>query len=460
MRAYKSLTLTKIAAVVGLATLALWIVMSNPSGKEYNEPQNVAGVPQQEKPGVQLPVAVATQEPPPPAITPTWTPRPPTTTPVNLQPAVLVTHTVSTAAMAPALLQSAQTTVNSAQAIHSMAWAPTGDKFLYVTNLGGLYWSNTDGTNATLLHQYEPDTIWRMLEDQRPMSNTLLLTHIGPPQGMTRAPGHIDVVHFTPGQAPSLEEVHDAGAVFQIRWWSPTRASGFVAGGYVDHVGAEKLVTLDANGHLVEERNIPYLIAGAVSPGGQWLAYVTDPQSTDTPLYGSDPATVYLLNLTTGERKQITTPGQVGGGASLAVHSWSPDGNWFLIGANVDGGLRGIVVSANGQEWIIATPLGYSATDAVWRPDSQRLAFSIQSGGQEEPYGDPVPYNSEIYIVDIPTKKVSVSDGNGPGSSLPALLMQPKWSPNGSQLAFLSYDPNCDQLCSELSPAIYLLPGQ
>lgn len=448
MHSDKLSMVTKIAlSLAGIvAALVLWVIIADPLSGGKSEPQTLAQGP--------IPAPEDTQEPTSPLVPATSTDLPPTPTVVPsptvlaLQSAVLVTHTLSTALVISDVVGVAQPIVDSPEGIDSMAWAPTGDKMLYVTKSGGLYWVNSDGTDATLLHQYEPDT-WRLLRDQQPMSNTLLLTHNGPAEGMSRGPGHMDVVHFSPGNPPTLEEVPEAGTVFQMRWWSPDRASGIVVR---TDVGGEKFVTLDANGHVVEERNIPYIWSGAVRPGGEWLAYATSQQTTDTPLYGSDPETVYLLNLTTGERKQITASGR-----GTDVFSWSPDGNWFLIGTYLDGALRGVLVSADGHEWITVTPPGTSGYDAVWSPDSKQLAFSTQYGGREDPNSLMIPYNSKVYIVDVPSRTIHVSEFKGPGDSATPLLTQPNWSPDGKQLALISWDPNCSPRCSGTTPALYLV---
>jgi WD40 repeat protein len=443
-----------IGSMVVLILGAALIVGALRNSDGPQQSQTIANVPPQSGDLAAPLIPVSTSQPTVGA-TPSRPVPPNTPTPVNLQPATMITPTlVSSLEMTNNALPLPKSSFDSVEAIHSLTWAPTGDKFLYVTNSGNLYWANLDGSSATLLHQYEPDTIWLMLEDQQPMSNTLILGHTGPIQGIGRGPGHLDVVHFATGQAPTLDEVDDAGFVFQIRWWRADRASGIVRGAYV---GGDQLVTLDANGHLVEQRNVPYMVAGAVQPGGNWLAYVTD-QEINVPFIGSSPQTVYLLNLTTGQRKQITAAGQ-GNSAPYGVHSWSPDGNWFLMGANVNGALRGVLVSADGQRWILVTPPGYSGMDAVWSPDSKHLAFSIQSGGQDEPMSTPVPYSSEIYLVDIPAVTLTTSDDGVPGNNPTTNpMMQPKWSPDGTQLALLSFDPACIPLCSGTSPAVYLMP--
>lgn len=401
-------------------------------------------------PPTALPLPTATEIPTAPILA-TATKTPSASTSVLLQPAVFITPTsISTLVLPNTGLPSPNSSFNSGEPIHSLAWAPTGDKFLYVTKTGNLYWANLDGSSATLLQQYEPDTTWRMLEDQQPMSNTLILEHAGPIQGTERGPGHLDVVHFGTGQTPTLNSVYDTGSVFQIRWWRSDRASGIVIG---PTRGGEQLVTLDANGHLVEQRNIPYMYAGAVQPGGTWLAYATGQEGMPGDFVGSSPQTIYLLNLKTGQRLQVTAPGM-----GWHVFNWSPDGHWIYASAVVNGALEGVLISSDGTQWIVVTPPGNSGWDAVWSPDSKHLAFSIQSGGQDDPNSTPVPYNSQVYLVDVVARTLTTLNGGGPSTGSTNLMLQPTWSPDGSQLALLSFDAACSPLCSGSSPAVYLMP--
>jgi WD40 repeat protein len=446
----------KVVVLGGLIVLAVWLALGRRPQEEGQMTLDSATVPEQQGTGMEEPLQPQpTRQLPLPTATSTRLRRTATPTHAQLQPAVLVTpQMVSEAKVNSIALGPPQRTMNSEEAIHSMAWAPTGDKFVYATNLGKLYWSDIDGGNATLIHQYEPDTIWLMLEDQQPKSNTLFLTHAGPDQGMVRGPGHIDVLRFSPKQPPILEEVSDAGVPFQIRWWRSDRASGIRAGGYV---GGDKLITLDQNGRVVEERNIPYMQTGAVSPGGHWLAYATSQQTTNTQFVGSDPETVYLLDLATGERTQITSLSR-GNYSNLGVHSWSPDGGWLLIATTVNGALRGVLVRPDGSEWVVVTPPGYSGFDAAWSPDSRHLAFSVQGGGQEEPNQPAVPRTSQVYVVDIAARELlRVHEERDPGEPLSRLMMHPIWSPDGSQLALLSLDPDCIPVCSGLTPSAYVM---
>ncbi len=439
-------TISRLVLVGCLVALAVWVALGNlgsSSPKGGGTPQDVAGVPQSGQTQGLLPQAEPTQAPDI-QITPTEPEPTPIPTPEPLEPATLVTSTLST--LAPGLNPnlSTQSEAPAGEPIFSITWAPTGDKLVYVTNTGKLYWSNLDGTGATLLYNYgEP--FYNTL-DQQPKGNTLLV------------PGY--AIHFTPGQPPTMQEAPDTWGVRQIRWWSADRASGVTGGIHFGGcVGCERLVTFDAEGHRLSSRGIAFMWSGAVQPGGVWLAYATGQESTGTPFIGSYPETVYLVNLNTGQRLQITEPGM-----GREVFSWSPDGNWFHIAANVSNSLQGVLVSANGVEQIVITPPGgNSGEDAVWRPDSRRLAFSVRIGGLEPGCGTenvpPCETTSYAYVVDVPSRQVTDSEKD-PGSSInspEAMMMHPSWSPDGSTLSFLSFDPDCTWQCSKLSPAFYLL---
>jgi hypothetical protein len=262
----------------------------------------------------------------------------------------------------------------------------------------------------------------------------------------------MDLIRFSPGQRPVREEVPGTEPVFNIRWWRADRASGLRIGSYV---GVDKLVTLGVNGRVVEERNIPYMQSGAVRPGGDWLAYVTSQQTTATPLYGSEPETAYLLNLNTGERLQITSAGR-----GRNVQGWSPDGRWLLLDAFVNDICGAVLLSADGRELLtIPQACGHYLYDATWSPNSKRLAFSVQGGGCDSPTQGPCPEPvSKVYVVDPTSRQIAQLDVAGLISNVAALAIKPKWSPDGSLLALLSFDPACPWLnCSAQDPAVFLL---
>jgi len=277
------------------------------------------------------------------------------------------------------------------------------------------------------------------------MSNTLILTHIG----ATRSTGHLDVIHFTAGQNPILTEVEDAGALFYINWWAPDRASGIKMG---DYIGGEQLVTVDANGHTVESRNIPYMQSAAVRPGGQWVAYVTSQQITNDALKESNPETAYLLNLTTGQRLQLSPSGK-----AYQIYSWSPNGQWILMEACRPDACGAVLVSADRAEWLVIAPNAvYALADAAWSPDSRHLAFSRQLGGCKD--SGCVSRTSRISIINVPQRKSFELSQSEEAAGPTQQLLHPHWSPDGSLLTLLTFDPslsNDARAYSGSAPAIY-----
>ncbi len=239
-----------------------------------------------------------------------------------------------------------------------------------------------------------------------PLTNTLLVRNLGELQANgEREPSRMDVIRFTPGQAPTLQQGPNlAHAPIHLRWWSPTRASGIAHTGFD---GGDLLVTVDQDGNLVSELNVPYMLSGAVRPGGEWLAYATSYQVSN-PIDGSSPQTAYLLNLTTGQRLRVTEPGN-----GSAVGSWSPDGNWFLMSSSIGVAL----VSNDGRQWV-TIPNADATVDAVWSTDSKYLAYAVIQG--QSPHGHTISsWTGSVHIVNVPAREVTVissSDAVADGS--------------------------------------------
>lgn len=358
-----------------------------------------------------------------PFATMTWPVLPDTPTPAVLQPAVVLTpRSIATITAGLAITLTDWQAVTMPEPLVALTWAPTGDKIVYVTSSGKLYWSNLDGTSATFLYDFG-ETFYGSL-DQMPLADILFV------------PGHR--LQFPSGQPPVFYDA-PATSLPQLRWWRADRASGVAVGTYG---GGEKLVTVDANGQLVEERNIPYMASGAVQPGGNWLAYATESLRA---YYGPNPGTIYLLNLQNGQRLQLTEEGQ-----GYDVHSWSPDGRWLLMAAHphITSYSKGTVLSADGLDWLEVEPYGLG--DAVWSPDSTHFAYSVQLGGCDD--GGCTPETSTVYIVDVLTRKFT--EVVVPGA---AQVMHPAWSPDGSRLLLLTFGPHCSPMgpCSGTTPAFY-----
>src|SRR5215212_8607095 len=265
MRRLTARSPTRWLAMGFFVSLALWITVIGLTPRASNQNQIVANSPLI-KPEFQVPPAVGTSEATLAPETPTRAVPTATPTPVTLQPATVITPSISSLALDANLNLSENTAVNNSEPLHSEAFAPTGDKLLYMTISGGLYWSNLDGTNGTLIESYDPAANYNLLDDQMPKGNALLV------------PGY--ATQFASGKTPVISAAPDTIGISQIRWWSATRASGIggIIGGYI---GGEQLVTLDATGQQVSSVNIPYIESGAVQPGGTWLAYATSQQPTN-----------------------------------------------------------------------------------------------------------------------------------------------------------------------------------
>ncbi len=406
-----------------------------------------------------LPTAEGTIEPPLPGITPTEPIPTITPTPAVLQVATLINPTiVSTVSWGLDVTLTVERAITTTEPITSLVWAPEGDKLVYITTSGKLYWSNADGSSQTLLHAYEMgegDVPWDIFLGQDPLGNTILVPSRGKWTGQIRLPSRTDVIRFTSGGPPIFTERPELPILFDIGWWRTDRASAILGINYLDnayYVGGERLVNVDADGRIIEERNIPYMDSASIRPGGEWLAYTTGQQSTLTEFHNSEPQTSYLLNLVTGERLQIS-PANVSGRGR-----WSPDGSWFTMSSFGNDICGPRLVSADAQEQIVMDQFcGYGLWNEDWSPDGKHFVFSLRSGGCDHPQPDPCPPNtSRVYMVDVPARKMADLTAQL-ALQTSSMAMQPRWSPDGSTVALLTYDPDCIGDCSGTTPAILLV---
>jgi dipeptidyl aminopeptidase/acylaminoacyl peptidase len=185
------------------------------------------------------------------------------------------------------------------------------------------------------------------------------------------------------------------------------------------------------------------------SPNGEWLAFVSD-CVTNAEKPGQDQ--VFVWSKKTGESKKLTQ--LVGGIDSLA---WSPDGKTigFLFVENAtrsagalaamkpwagvigEDGVEiqrvGVVDVANGS-FSQVTPAALHAYEFGWSPDSKHLVFVAAN-----PPGENNWWVAQLYTEDIAGgQPKSILDTTKVSGSLHGLqIAVPRWSPDGSRIAFI-----------------------
>ncbi len=145
------------------------------------------------------------------------------------------------------------------------------------------------------------------------------------------------------------------------------------------------------------------------SKDGEWVTYVSYPEGT-----------LWRSKVDGSGRLQLTYPPLY-----ALVPRWSPDGKEIVFFETVTGRPDRIyAVSREGGTPRVLLPDDHSLQhDPHWSPDGTKLVFG---GASRDPASD-------IRIFDLATHQISTV----PGSQG---LYSPRWSPNGSSLAALSFD--------------------
>jgi dipeptidyl aminopeptidase/acylaminoacyl peptidase len=187
-----------------------------------------------------------------------------------------------------------------------------------------------------------------------------------------------------------------------------------------------------------------------ISPDGQRVAFVVTMLSEDKDQYLSN---IWMVDTAGGEPCRFTT-----GPRRDTKPRWSPDGTRLAFLSDREGQPKAqvYVIPTAGGEPTRLTNLPNGVMQHVWSPDGSRLAFVARVGGWQEPTNEeerqksrPVRIittlkykaNGEGFIYDRRPHLFVVSAAGGKPEQLTDgdfVDADPTWSPDGTQLAFIS----------------------
>lgn len=145
------------------------------------------------------------------------------------------------------------------------------------------------------------------------------------------------------------------------------------------------------------------------SPNGSWIAYMS----------GSSTYNIYIMSPDGTKMMRF--------GEGLEPN-WSPDSKWIAFHDSLDGHIKIYLIRPDGTNLKILDNSPADEFDYSWSPDSQLIAFTTNRD-----------YNAEIYTscVDCENhQQTNITNDT-------AIVMHPSWSPDGTQIAFLSDDSVC-----------------
>ncbi|MGB7095566.1 MAG: DPP IV N-terminal domain-containing protein, partial [Anaerolineales bacterium] len=109
------------------------------------------------------------------------------------------------------------------------------------------------------------------------------------------------------------------------------------------------------------------------SPDGQQISFALD-------LDGSENFDIFVLNLTTGEQRNLTpsTPDAI-----MPGYAWSPDGDWIAFSSNRTGHFNTFVMPSDGGQAHQVLDQPHPDWEVFWSPNGSMLAVVVEGQGQD-----------------------------------------------------------------------------
>lgn len=185
------------------------------------------------------------------------------------------------------------------------------------------------------------------------------------------------------------------------------------------------------------------VIGGALSPDGRRIVYAINAVDREK---DADAMTLWMLDLESGQTRQITS------GPLDSAPAFSPDGRLLAFIGRRNAVPQVYVLPVDGGEARAVTQMKHGVGATVdWSPDSKQLAFTASSAEETHDPTKPYRVTRHVYRFDglgyveklVQDVYVIAVEGGEPRRITRNRSMNsaPQWSPDGSELAFVTTLP-------------------